>query len=37
MAGRCAFGAMLTLIGLGLVWRLARLRSAHPVTMPAAG
>jgi YNFM family putative membrane transporter len=33
----CAFGAMLTLIGLGLVWRLARLRSAHPVTMPAAG
>jgi YNFM family putative membrane transporter len=35
--GVCVFGAMLTLIGLGLVWRLARLRSAHPVTMPAAG
>ncbi|HAI93622.1 MAG TPA: MFS transporter, partial [Xanthomonadaceae bacterium] len=36
-AGVCAFGAVLTLVGLGLVWRLTRLRSAHPVTMPAAG
>ena len=36
-AGVCAFGAVLALVGLGLVWRLTRLRSAHPVTMPAAG
>ena len=29
--------AVLIVVGLGLAWRLSRLRSAHPVTMPAAG